>query len=193
MTSVFSCVYCGASVLWVHLMKSQPSLLYWIFNGCSFHNLTSLVCILQSIISDNDRLKSDRSYVSKWLRGGERHGISNFPNKLFISYTDIFRFCLYQWSEVAQSCPTLCDPMDYGPPGSSIHGIFQASVLEWVTISFSRVSSWPRDRTGSPALQADTLPSELPEEPIFVTYTDEILTLQWCKVKPCIFLFLLLL
>ena len=100
MSSVFSCVYCGASVLWVHLMKSQPSLLYWIFNGCSFYNFTSLVCIFQSLISDNDRLKSDRSYVSKWLRGGERHGISNFPNKLFISYTDIFRLCLYQlkWS-----------------------------------------------------------------------------------------------
>ena len=44
-------------------------------------------------------------------------------------------------SEVAQSCPTLSDPMDCGPPGSSIHGIFQARVLEWVAISFSR-GSW---------------------------------------------------
>ena len=43
--------------------------------------------------------------------------------------------------EVAQSCPTLCDPMDCSPPGSSIHGIFQARVLEWVAISFSRGSS----------------------------------------------------
>ena len=49
-------------------------------------------------------------------------------------------------SEVAQSCPTLCDPMDCSLPGSSIHGIFQARVLEWVAISFSRGSSWPRDR-----------------------------------------------
>ena len=40
-------------------------------------------------------------------------------------------------SEVTQSCPTLCDPMDRSPPGSSVHGIFQASVLEWVAISFS--------------------------------------------------------
>ena len=39
--------------------------------------------------------------------------------------------------EVAQSCPTLCDPMDCSPPGSSIHGILQARVLEWVAISFS--------------------------------------------------------
>ena len=50
-------------------------------------------------------------------------------------------------SEVAQSCPTLCDPVDFSLPRSSIHGIFQARVLEWVAISFSRGSSQPRDRT----------------------------------------------
>ena len=42
-------------------------------------------------------------------------------------------------SEVAQSCPTLCDPMDCSPPGSSIHGIFQARVLEWGAIAFSKI------------------------------------------------------
>ena len=52
-----------------------------------------------------------------------------------------------KWSEVAQSCPTLCDLMDCSPPGSSIHGILQARVLEWGATSFSRGSSWPRDRT----------------------------------------------
>ena len=50
-------------------------------------------------------------------------------------------------SEVAQSCPTLCNPMDCSLPGSSVHGIFQAIVLEWIAISFSRGSSWPRDWT----------------------------------------------
>ena len=50
-------------------------------------------------------------------------------------------------SEVAQSCPTLCDPMDCILPGSSVHGIFQAIVLEWIAISFSRGSSQPRDWT----------------------------------------------
>ena len=44
-------------------------------------------------------------------------------------------------SEVAQSCPTLCDPVDCSLPGSSVHGIFQARILEWVAISFSRRSS----------------------------------------------------
>ena len=47
----------------------------------------------------------------------------------------------------AQSCPTLCDPMDCSLPGSSIHGIFQERVLEWVAIFFSRGSSQPRDWT----------------------------------------------
>ena len=50
-------------------------------------------------------------------------------------------------SEVAQSCLTLCDPMDCSLPGSSIHGIFQARVQEWAAISFSRGSSQPRDWT----------------------------------------------
>ena len=51
--------------------------------------------------------------------------------------------CLYKisLSEVTQSCPTLCDPMDCCPPGSSLHGILQARILEWVAISFSRGSS----------------------------------------------------
>ena len=48
---------------------------------------------------------------------------------------------------VAQSCPTLCDPMDCSPPGSSVHGILQARILEWVAIPFSRGSSWPRNQT----------------------------------------------
>ena len=47
----------------------------------------------------------------------------------------------------AQSCPTLCDPMDCSPPGFSVHGFFQARILEWVAIPFSRRSSWPRDWT----------------------------------------------
>ena len=46
-----------------------------------------------------------------------------------------------------QSCLTLCDPMDWSPPGSSVHGILQAKILEWVAISFSRGSSRPRDQT----------------------------------------------
>ena len=55
-------------------------------------------------------------------------------------------------AQLLQSCPTLCDPMDCSPPGSSVHGILQARIPEWVTIPFSRGSSWPRGWT-----QADSL------------------------------------
>ena len=48
---------------------------------------------------------------------------------------------------VAQACLTLCNPMHCSPPGSSVHGIFQARILEWVAISFSRESSHHRNRT----------------------------------------------
>ena len=59
-----------------------------------------------------------------------------------------YRQLLYHLSrEVTQLCPTLCDPMDCSLPGSSVHGIFQAMVLEWIAISFSRWSSRPRDWT----------------------------------------------
>ena len=48
---------------------------------------------------------------------------------------------------VAQSCQTPCDPMGWTPPDSSVHGIFQARILEWVAVSFSRRSSRPKDWT----------------------------------------------
>ena len=56
------------------------------------------------------------------------------------------RYVEYQ-SEAAQSCLTLCNPMDCSLQGSCVHGIFQARIPEWAAISFSRGSSQPRDRT----------------------------------------------
>ena len=55
--------------------------------------------------------------------------------------------CVCMCVLVAQSCLTICDPMDSSPPGSSVHGILQARILEWVAISFCRGPSWPRDWT----------------------------------------------
>ena len=63
-------------------------------------------------------------------------------------------------SFVAQSCWTLCDPKDGSPPGSSVLGIVQASILEWVTIPFSRGSSQLRIEPRPPALWEDSLSSE---------------------------------
>ena len=51
--------------------------------------------------------------------------------------------------------------MDFSLPGSSVHGILQAEILEWVAIPFSRESSWPGIEPWPPALQVDSLPSEL--------------------------------
>ena len=52
-----------------------------------------------------------------------------------------------QWFLVTKSCAALCDPMDCRPPGSSVYGIFQARILEWVAIFFSRGSFPPGDQT----------------------------------------------
>ena len=66
---------------------------------------------------------------------------------------------------LAQSCLTLCNAMDCSPPGCSIHGTFQTRILEWVAISFSRVSSQPRDQTQVSHIVGRLLPSELPGKP----------------------------
>ena len=87
---------------------------------------------------------------------------------LFVNFSLVqFLFCESE-SEVVQSCLALCEPMDCSLPGSSVYGIFQARVLEWVAISFSRASSQPRDRTRSPTLWADALPSEPPGTHLFL-------------------------
>ena len=68
---------------------------------------------------------------------------------------------------VAQACLTLCRPMDCSQTGSSVHGILQARILEWVAISFSRGGLLNTGiKLRLPALWADSLPSELPEKPI---------------------------
>ena len=66
---------------------------------------------------------------------------------------------------VAQSCPTLCDPTDCSPPGSSVPGVLQARILEWVAVSFPGDLPDPGVEPSSPALQADSMPSEPPGKP----------------------------
>ena len=82
----------------------------------------------------------------------------------------LFSLCFYSecmYFKLLQLCVTLCDPMDCSPPGSSVQGILQARILEWVVMPFSRGSSQQRDGTQSPvspALQEDSLPLVLPGE-----------------------------
>ena len=99
----------------------------------------------------------ERTCTEKKSESKETQSSNAFPGNDFIYH-------IIKWkseSEVAQSYPTLCDPVDCSPPGSSVHGILQARILEWVAVSFSRASSWPRDRTRVSRI-AGTLPSEPP-------------------------------
>ena len=67
---------------------------------------------------------------------------------------------------IAQSCPALCDPKDCSLPDSSAHVIFQARILEWVAISFSRGSSLTGDRTWVSCTAGSSLPPEPPGKPL---------------------------
>ena len=68
----------------------------------------------------------------------------------------------------AKLCLTLCDPMDRGPPGSSVYGNIQARILEWVAISFSRGSTWTRDQTHVFCIIGTFFTSELPGKSLLV-------------------------
>ena len=108
------------------------------------------------------------------------HFIAFVPSKISCLYISLFLVSvLFCWSLflslgkyyavlivvlLTKSCLTLCDPRDCTLPGSSVHGILQARVLEWVTISFSRGPSQPRDRTHVPLLAGGFFTTEPPEK-----------------------------
>ena len=79
-------------------------------------------------------------------------------NKLQFFHSSYYCVCLH--AKLLQSCPTLFDPMDCAPSSSSVHGILQARILEWVAMPSSRGSSQPRDPTASPMA-----PSLQPSQP----------------------------
>ena len=98
---------------------------------------------------------------------------------------------MLKWSEVTQLCPTVWDPMDCSLPGSSVHGIFQARVLEWVAISFSRNLPNPGIEPVTPiwqpssAWQADSLPlSHLGSwNDVHCQTNEHINCLSFCEVR----------
>ena len=87
----------------------------------------------KNVYDSSESYESIHSYMYNRIR--HKRLFSLYKLKLYIKV-----------SEVAHLCPILCNPMDCSLPGSSFHGIFQARILEWVAISFSR-SSQPRDWT----------------------------------------------
>ena len=96
-------------------------------------------------------------------------------------------------AKLLQSCLTLCDPMDCSPPGSSVHEILQGRILEWVAMTSSKGSSWPRDRTHVSLLhwQAGSLLLAPPGKPtmwytncfINTCFLSVYLSLLECKVR----------
>ena len=86
-----------------------------------------------------------------WRRGnpGELQSMKSQKSQTWLnnSTTTAFILTLLFSAKSLQSCPTLCDPMDYSPPDSSVHGILQTRIMGWVTMSSSRGSSLPRDQT----------------------------------------------
>ena len=100
------------------------------------------------------------------------HGIDKQSTKCPANYscllkTSHLRVCV---CSVAQSCPTLCDPMDCSPPGSLVHGILQARILEWIAISYFRGllnSGIEPSSLASPALAGGFFTTEPPGNPHF--------------------------
>ena len=118
---------------------------------CHLH-LYGLIHVLLQLLIFNTPKKSSES------RAEMRHSVlgqggGNWQNRSLDSYfqelilrAQHFHLLIFRSeSEVAQSCPTLCDPMDCCLPGSSIHGIFQARVLEWVALKSFMVMTAPHD------------------------------------------------
>ena len=98
---------------------------------------------LASVLSSGRGMIINRTNIIELLRGNYIYIPTYLPAylALYLSIHLSHGKHNVNWSEVAQSCPTLCNSMDCSPPGFSLHGILQARVLEWVAISFSRGSS----------------------------------------------------
>ena len=112
------------------------------------------------IQADDTTLMAESKEELKSLLMRVKEESENVGFKLHLKKTKIMASGLIQFSSVAQSCLTLCSPMDCSLTGSSVHGIFLARVLEWGAISFSRDLPNAGIELGSPTLQADALPSE---------------------------------
>ena len=103
-------------------------------------------------------------YLLHWQVGSLPLASPEKPNMSNTCYQKSINFSLFISATVlvSQPCLTLCDPMDCSLPGSCVHGILQARILEWIVITFSRDLPNPWTEPRSPALQVDSLLSEPP-------------------------------
>ena len=135
-----------------------PCILLPVLDSMEYHNLSLVLLSLQ--LGQNSNYRSTAIPfcslpVPKLLKvaGKKTHNHSDYYHFKFMTTnfksTSVWHCHLLQkWKVVVgQSCQTLCDPMDCSPPGSSVHEISQARILEWVAVSFSGGSSRPKDQT----------------------------------------------
>ena len=105
-------------------------------------------------------------FESKTIFLEKLHGVSKYKN-VFNKPTHTYLPIMYVFMcLVSRSCSTLLDPMHCSPPGSSVHGILQARILEWATMPSSRWFKRGMEHR-SLGLQADSLPSEPPGKPMY--------------------------
>ena len=118
-------------------------------NICPLQNLC--IDLHSSSICNRAKLEMTRVFFS-----------DNFKQTMIHPYSGM---CTCACCAQSLSCVQPCNPMDCSPPGSSVHGIFQARILEWVGISYSRGSSWPRDGTCTSCLAGGFFTAETPAKP----------------------------
>ena len=122
-------------------------------NKNEIHYVKSRICKSYCFIPKNNLYDASHVFMNIFKQGSISRIIKDSGHMLFgwiLNPPLLFNVHnLLKWkeSEVAQSCPILCNPMDCSLPGSSIHWILQAGILECIAISFSRGSFWPRDQT----------------------------------------------
>ena len=98
----------------------------------------------------------------------------SFSHRMVRSWIDVFGTQLY---------PTLCDPMNHSLPGSSVHGILQARILQWVAVLSPGDHPDLGIKPGSPTLQADSLPSEPPGKPLWMDKKMRMITFSSFSLK----------
>ena len=130
------------------MLRACPVLRRWRFeNGCRKQRWIIWAFSFVGIhLRNSDLMAFGKMYVCMYrLEAVER--VSGVDEITVGSFLKGFMGCDMHVCSVTQSCSTLCDPVDWSSPGSSVHGILQARILEWVAVPSSRGSSWPRDRT----------------------------------------------
>ena len=123
--------------------------------------------IAEKLIRSTEYHQSFSNLGPQWYNNSYPMEKEKSENKCWQESGEILTFihCWCACAQSVQSCRTLCGPMDWSPQDAFVHGIFQARILEWVSISFSRGSYWPRDQSHISWLAGGFFTTEPPGKP----------------------------